>query len=109
MREIKFRAWNGKFERMAMWETIAYWTGDGFKNIFFESNDYILMQYTGLKDKNGKEIYEGDWMGDGYVKWIERTAEFKLMGSDWEQDMAYASQNREVTGNIYENPPNNNK
>jgi uncharacterized phage protein (TIGR01671 family) len=54
MREIKFRAWNkGKMWHAADIEWIvAHWT--------FSMKDTILMQYTGLKDKNGVEIYEGD-------------------------------------------------
>ena len=63
MREIKFRAWFGEHELL---EDIVYpWmiTGDG--SIYhvgrdIEYSDYQLIQHTGLKDKNGKEIYEGD-------------------------------------------------
>ena len=55
MREIKFRAWD-KTDGV-MWQWIAL-EQDGFKII--NDPSYILMQYTGLKDKNGKEIYEGD-------------------------------------------------
>jgi len=55
MKEIKFRAWDG--EKMLPPEDITQapehrkWLG---------KHDYSLMQYTGLKDRNGKEIYEGD-------------------------------------------------
>lgn len=57
-REIKFRAWNGE-------EMISpdYITRDGYgywKENSIPTTSKELMQYTGLKDKNGKEIYEGD-------------------------------------------------
>jgi uncharacterized phage protein (TIGR01671 family) len=57
MREIKFRAWRNEDDpRMINWNTILR---VGFQR-FIDVDNYILMQYTGLKDKNGKEIYEGD-------------------------------------------------
>ena len=62
MREIKFRAWYNN----TMWEMGG--SGITFLHAFFRAlteggtkvSDGTLMQYTGLKDKNGKEIYEGD-------------------------------------------------
>jgi len=69
------------------------------------------MQYTGLNDRHGKEIYEGDIVrnvfGDVYViKWISNLAAFKGVSLDktFAIDLAYASDLLEVIGNIYENP-----
>ena len=62
MREIKFRAWDG--ELMLFVEPKANVDEDEMImdwNILFDANRGVtLMQYTGLKDKNSKEIYEGD-------------------------------------------------
>jgi uncharacterized phage protein (TIGR01671 family) len=116
MREIKFRVWDKKRKIMREVSEI-YYNGSVFvekKNRFPARGDLIigkdlsdLMQYTGLKDKNGVEIYEGDiiestWnYNKGVVMWSEDTGEW-IDIDDCNEDKKYKAST--VIGNIYENP-----
>lgn len=115
MREIKFRAWDIDGEQMIPWTDIRYdiTFEEVFDNEFLEAN-----QYTGLKDKNGVEIYEGDVLKapDGYVGLVEYSvnkAQFvgKNIGETFtnqEYDTLYTVdgcfKSAEIIGNMYENP-----
>ncbi len=75
MREIKFRAWDKANEILSHVTNIKFWNVgveievlEGVEN--GKTPVYILMQYTGFVDKNGKEIYEGDILEFGWNKEI---------------------------------------
>ena len=117
-REIKFREFSK--ERNEMFSepyTDEYVNGGAPVNEFFKDSTSILMQYTGLKDKNGKEIYEGDVVEGNY--WCESGEQFHRTIIEWEVTNPSAGYNdltsgfiisledastSEVIGNIYENP-----
>ena len=107
-REIKFRAWDEEEGMMHPPFTIneiceIRKEGGGFGAILMNFNwDQLMwLQFTGLKDKNGKEIYEGDifrYRGD--VKVLDDIAAFYWANFEGLLDNKYI----EVIGNIYENP-----
>lgn len=123
MREIKFRAWDVKRGCYFQPSTLDFankeygmsWVHDGSKFI----TDVILEQYTGLHDKNGKEIYEGDIVGFynrnnifGIVEWDDHG----MFIFRWDKDTAKKRREEykdfiptnlemwEIIGNIHENP-----
>ena len=124
MREIKFRAWLKEEKKMVNVETIDF-TDKSIQ--YLEKNEFInayllrrmifddieLMQYTGLKDKNGKEIYEGDilFFRDENMKYVVvwQDAAFIIKSIEirkYSEKMCWLDDTEiccEIVGNIYEN------
>lgn len=125
MREIKFRAWHKSSvtNGSPYMDYILYLDNVGINDQIkiAEDRNWILMQYTGLKDKNGKKIYEGDIVKYGYADFEEDKTIHKIkyfadndypafdfvpnLGCDC-NGLAYAMAEGEIEiiGNIYENP-----
>ena len=103
MRDIKFRVWDKQRQRFSKNNMM------GLDGIISSSHPehYVLMQYTGLKDKNGVEIYEGDIVS-GHIFGICEVRYYKnafvLWSVDKDFSRSYACELIEVIGNIYENP-----
>lgn len=119
MREIKFRAWNKNLKKMYKIGQITLEKGTW--NYEPDNREYIgmsipyqpsfvLMQYTGLKDKNGKEIYEGDIVtcGDKNIKYLIEWQDTGLKGRQWNNSsyigLKYWQKDLEVIGNEFDNP-----
>lgn len=122
MREIKFRAWDKKNKEMIDVDSLEIYDEldrDGFYNIYEVLNNpkWEVMQFTGLLDKNGKEIYESDWveiknLGDNYdgkweIIWQDEYARFWLVNLNTREpikDDVYWWNEFKIIGNKYENP-----
>lgn len=118
-REIKFRVWSEKNKKMLEIQKHSFKTGKSMPygyNIAYDFGE--LMQYTGLKDENGKEIYEGDILSikiysrDKIIVQCKALVEFKdgCFGVIWGYDKSFLSLKSffntkfEVVGNKCENP-----
>jgi len=110
MRDIKFRAWGPNCKYMWPWEEFQHC----FISAMFDPKhgEKVLMQYTGLKDKNGKEIYEGGiCLTRGFIaeagKQTRPECRFEVEQTIASWYIVFCRQsanNIEVIGNIHENP-----
>lgn len=125
MREIKFRAWDKELEEWTNYSISNingniidfYNKEEGFWESDREGEQFTLCQYTGLKDKNNREIYEGDvikaisfarWVG--VAKYSDENQAFIFDDLDKKyrgKSTVFMNQfddGFEILGNIYENP-----
>lgn len=113
-REIKFRSWDTETKEMSYDFLNKHWL-----MVCIESPYVELMQYTGLKDKNDKDIYEGDLLRitcdfEHRKDVVTDSVEFwngSFCCNDWLfyeliENGAKETQEWEVIGNIYENKKN---
>lgn len=123
MRELKFRAWDKENKEMFFAGDLRFygkevlatdcWWGENCVSPGVKRST-ILMQYTGLKDKNGVEIYESDivkyWLPTlkkehiGVVSWNKDFAGFWLEGKKWSEIDWMKLGKIEVIGDIYQHP-----
>ena len=123
MREIKFRVWDKTENKMARNVNEMLFNSKGLYRVVLNHmgfefgrrvKEVVLEQYTGLKDKNGKEIYEGDIVRTalGYTQkviWSDMYAAFVAVYKDKDRlnrsSMPYRVDcTDEIIGNIHENP-----
>lgn len=106
-REIKFRAWVKTQEKMievdqlGLIEGARNCRGSGPNGATYYGDTFVLMQFTGLLDKNGKEIYEGDILSPTFGHDPEAVT---FEDGRFSTHYGFSKHTAKVIGNIYENP-----
>lgn len=118
----KFRAWNKTWEEMGEVRRIRFYDKGSVSTVLVKCNgeaknltkdEVIIMQSTGLRDKNGKEIFEGDILFGHAGEDFWEIVEFDIEEGKWirkdiwynsKLDLSDYNESMEIVGNIYENP-----
>lgn len=113
MKELKFRVWEEREKEYDTWSYILDESGNLCRNVYgaligCDKKDYIVEQYTGLKDKNGNEIYVGDILlddiGEPCEPWIVKFDDGKFIGEiQGVVEDLFELTYLEIIGNIHEN------
>lgn len=116
MREIKFRAWDKQHNMMVRDFKLGPYPEPSLdaNGILCRSTWYLFMQFTGLHDKNGREIFEGDILTTRTFKNVEGKSVEICAPIKWTKGgylldgslvpVTYAEEMMEIIGNIYDNP-----
>ena len=111
MRELSFRGWHPKLKEMFDFDMWIPWEAESEAGDTYYTKNMEIMQFTGLKDKNGVEIYEGDiWKRDTFISTVEfKYSQWTLTKTESSGCYQYPTfhsnaETGEVIGNIYSNP-----
>lgn len=119
MREIKVRAWYKPYKQMCQVESLQFDENGVYRAVLIEESFYdrrlveadeiVIEQFTGLKDKNGMKIYEGDILiddtGEPIEYWVVKFSDGGFVGEcAGVAESLFELTNLEVAGNIHKDP-----
>lgn len=118
MRELKVRAWYKPYKQMCQVESLRFDGNGVYRAVLIEESFYdrriveadeiVIEQFTGLKDKNGTDIYDGDILiddtGEPVEYWVVKFSDGGFVGEcAGVAESLFELTNLEVVGNIHEN------